>query len=71
MYAALSNGPGIAQINASKRTYDLGKWNFSTTHDTWESAKAWLDRHLLPLYHSIPTDVRNTYCSFGDFTEPQ
>jgi hypothetical protein len=71
MYAALSNGPGIAQINATKRTYDLGKWNFSTTHDTWESAKAWLDRHLLPLYHSIPTDVRNTDCSFGDFTEPQ
>jgi hypothetical protein len=71
MYDALSTGPDIAQINASKRTYGLGKCNVSTTHDTWESAKAWLDRHLLPLYHSIPTDVRNNYCSFGDFTEPQ
>jgi hypothetical protein len=71
MYAAISQGPGIAQINASKRTYDLGKWNISTTHDEWESVKSWLDTHLLPLYNSIPATVRQTYASFGDFTEPQ
>jgi hypothetical protein len=71
MYAALSQGPGIAHINASKRTFDLGKSNISTTHNEWEPVKTWLDKHLLPLYNSIPAIVRQTYGSFGDFTEPQ
>jgi hypothetical protein len=41
---ALSDGPGISHVQASKRTYDLGKWNISTKHDDWESVKRWLDR---------------------------
>jgi hypothetical protein len=35
MYAALSQGPDIAQINAFKCTFDLGKWNISTMQDEW------------------------------------
>jgi hypothetical protein len=33
--------------------------------------KAWLDKHMLALYNSIPADVRHTYPSYGNFTEPQ
>jgi hypothetical protein len=71
MYAALCHGPDIVQIHASKRNFDLGKWNISTTHDSWEAVKAWLDKHLLALYNSIPANVRHTYPSYHDFTEPQ
>jgi hypothetical protein len=71
MYAALCQGPDIAQINASKRIFDLGKWNISSMHDSCEAVKAWLDKHLLALYNSIPANVRHTYPSYGDFTEPQ
>jgi hypothetical protein len=70
MYTALCHGPDIVQIHASKRTFDIGKWNISTTHDSWEAVKAWLDKHLLALYNSIPANVRHTYPSYRDFPEP-
>jgi hypothetical protein len=72
MYDALSQAQGVVAVHhRSKRVFDLGKWNISTTHDSWESVKQWLDKHLLPLYNSIPAEDRDTYKSYANFTGPQ
>jgi hypothetical protein len=70
LYDALSQAPGIVAVHRSKRVFDLGKWNISTTHNTWDAVKHWLDKHLLPLYNSIPVELRDNYKSFADFKEP-
>jgi hypothetical protein len=71
MYDALIQDPGIAHAHCSKRVFDLGKWNISTTHDSWETVKEWLDKQLLPLCHSIPQDIRDNYKTYADFLGPQ
>jgi hypothetical protein len=71
MYDAIIQAPGIAHVHCSKRVFDLGKWNLSTNHDSWETVKAWLDKQLLPLYHSIPKDIREQYKTYADFPGPQ
>jgi hypothetical protein len=71
MYDAIIQAPGIAHVHCSKRVFDLGKWNLSTTHDSWETVKEWLDKQLLPLYHSIPKDIREQYKTYADFPGPQ
>jgi hypothetical protein len=53
MYETICNAPGGAAVHRSKRIFDLGKWNISTTHDSWEAVKQWLDKHLLSLYNFI------------------
>jgi hypothetical protein len=70
MHAALCHAPGIAAVHCSKRVFDLGKWNISTTQDSWDAVKKWLDHQLLPLYHSIPAEVRDNYKTYADFIEP-
>jgi hypothetical protein len=70
MHAALCHAPGIAAVHCSKRVFDLGKWNVSTTQDSWDAVKQWLDHQLLPLYHSIPAEVRDNYKTYADFIEP-
>jgi hypothetical protein len=47
------------------------KWNISTIHDSWESVKQWLDKHLLPLYNSIHAGDRTEYKPYSAFPEPQ
>jgi hypothetical protein len=71
LHDALLQAPGIAHVHCSKRVFDLGKWNISTTHDSWENVKAWLDEQLLPLYHSIPQDIRDDYKTYAEFLGPQ
>jgi hypothetical protein len=71
MYAAICQAPGVAAVHRSKHIFDLGKWNIYTKHDSWEDVKQWLDKHLLPLYNSIPTDKRDHYKSYDNFTGPQ
>jgi hypothetical protein len=71
MCDALRQAPGVAAVHRSKRIFDLGKWNISTKHDSWEDVKQWLDKHLLPLYNSIPANQRAHYKSYDDFTGPQ
>jgi hypothetical protein len=70
MHEALCHTPGIVAVHCSKRIFDLGKWNVSTTQDSWEAVKQWLDHHLLPLYNSIMAEFRDKYKSYADFTEP-
>jgi hypothetical protein len=70
MYDALCQASGVAVVHRSKRIFDLGKWNISTTHDSWEAVKHWLDKQLLPLYNSIPAHELDYYRSYADFTGP-
>jgi hypothetical protein len=70
MFDALSQAPGISQVHCSKRVFDLGKWNISTNHDFWETVKEWQDKQLLPLYNSIPQDIRDNYNQYADFLGP-
>jgi hypothetical protein len=39
MCDAISQAPGVASVHPSKRIFDLGKWNISTKHDSWEDVK--------------------------------
>jgi hypothetical protein len=71
MCDALIQAPGIAHVHCSKRVFDLGKWNISTTHDFWETVKEWLVKQLLPSYHSIQQDIREKYKTYADFLGPQ
>jgi hypothetical protein len=71
MFDALSQAPGIAHVHCSKRVFDLGKWNMSTNHESWETVKDWLDKQFLPLYNHIPHDIRDNYQKYADFLGPQ
>jgi hypothetical protein len=71
LHAAICQAPGVAAVHRSKRIFDLGKWNISTKHDSWEDVKQWLGKHLLLLNTSIPAAKRAHYRSYDDFTGPQ
>ena len=48
---------GVTAAHHSKRIYDLGKWNVSTTSDKAKSVADWMDKHLAKLINTIPMDT--------------
>jgi hypothetical protein len=62
--------PGILRVDSCKRTFDLGKWNLSTTEEKYVEATQWIDDNLTHLYNQLPGDVKET-CQFPEFPAPR
>ena len=62
--------PGISRIDSCRRTFDLGKWNLTTTQEHYPSVCAWIDEHLATLFNSLPDDIQAT-SQFAEFPVPR
>jgi hypothetical protein len=59
--------PGVSRVDSTARTHDLGKFNMSTTADTYVSNTAWIDDKLASLFdRTTPNDCLKD----GDFSTP-
>jgi hypothetical protein len=49
---------GVQRINLYCRTYDLGKWNLTTTKEHYPTVTAWIDAHLPTLFSFLPATIQ-------------
>jgi hypothetical protein len=62
--------PGVIRVDSSKRTYNLGKWNISTTDADYEALTKTIDENLQQMFEALPLDVKNT-SSYTEFPIPR
>jgi hypothetical protein len=63
------DSPGILRVDSCKRTFDIGKWNLSTTEDKYVEATQWIDDHISGLFNRLPGDIKET-CQYQEFPAP-
>lgn len=62
--------PGILRVDSCKRTFDLGKWNLSTTEAHYIEATQWIDDNVTRLYNNLPKDIQDS-CQFSTVPIPR
>jgi hypothetical protein len=50
---------GVDQIDACRHTYDLGKWNLSTTKGNYTAVTQWIDKNIGTIFAECPIELRN------------
>ena len=70
LWVVLQNLPGVQRINSCRRTFDLGKWNLTTTKEHYPTVTAWIDENLSGLFSQLPADIQ-AQSIFTEFPVPR
>jgi hypothetical protein len=70
IWNVLRKVPGVNRIDSCRRTYDLGKWNITTSKEAYPAVTAWIDQHIVTLFNTLPDAIR-TQSTYADFPVPR
>jgi hypothetical protein len=69
LWTSIKALPGVYRCDPCRRTHDLGKWNISCSADSHTAICEWIDKNMVNIWNSIPTQA--TLPKIGPFPIPE